>query len=201
MDDPQGVSHLLTGIALHFRVLIPKQEHFKLSQVRDGRGRRCGASGDRWTLLVGHESEPPPLSNQIQELYKKGPWGRGIKVCGRKIARKSWAAEWSVMAKKVKEERSIAEKWVERIDKNPVEQMQNDAVSEVDEGSTWFYIFKDGSSVYEKHRDDWRCGSEYVQCPSCEEWRQGTETVDCDDCAQAEAEDEEATVLLKSKVL
>jgi hypothetical protein len=91
---------------------------------------------------------------------------------------------------KEKEEMTIAETWIQRIDNNAVEQMQNDAVGEVDTGSHWVYIFKDGSSAYEKRRGDWYPGSDYVQCPSCEEWREmGDDYVSdiCADCKTVEA--------------
>jgi|HubBroStandDraft_2_1064218.scaffolds.fasta_scaffold1558933_2 hypothetical protein len=85
-----------------------------------------------------------------------------------------------------KEELTISEKWIKRLDENAVEQMQNDAVGEVEGDYSWVYIFKDGSSVYEKRRGDWYPGDEYVQCPSCEEWREVDEATGCD-CKQAEA--------------
>ena len=85
--------------------------------------------------------------------------------------------------------KAIAEKWVTRLDDNSSQhiqdEMNNEAVGEVESCGTWVYIFEDGSSIYEKRRGDWYTGNEYVRCPSCDEWREGDETVDCADCARA----------------
>jgi hypothetical protein len=52
-------------------------------------------------------------------------------------------------------EKTIAEKWIQRIDDNSPEKMIEEADSEVDDGSGSVYIFEDGSAVYEKRRGDW----------------------------------------------
>jgi hypothetical protein len=97
---------------------------------------------------------------------------------------------------------TIAEKWIQRIDDNPVAKMQDDAVAVVEERGEYVYIFEDGSSVYEKRRNDWYPAGEYVQCAECEEWREmpeGDSYDICDDCdAIGEAEDEQAKAFLKS---
>ena len=77
---------------------------------------------------------------------------------------------------------SKAEQWLEVIDKpisafrsrpskGAIERMHNAAVGEVEYYGTWIYIFADGSTLYEKNRDDWRTGNEYRECPCCYEWR------------------------------
>jgi|ERR1700733_3867622 len=86
------------------------------------------------------------------------------------------------------------------INRRAVKRMQDAAVDVQEHGGSYLYIFEDGSSLYEKRRDDWYPAGNYVQCPSCEEWREGDETMDCDGCAQAEADDEQATAILKSEV-
>jgi hypothetical protein len=84
------------------------------------------------------------------------------------------------------------------------ELMDNEAVEMVESRGTQILIFEDGSSAYEKRDNDWYPYEQYVQCPECEEWREmpdGDFCDICDDCdAEGEAEDEEATALLKSKV-
>ena len=96
-----------------------------------------------------------------------------------------------------KETVTIAKQWIERIDNNSAAKMQDDAVGEVEERGSWVYIFSDGSSAWEKRRGDWYPGDPYVQCPSCEEWR-----VDDDEACECggeedEADDEQATAILK----
>ena len=79
---------------------------------------------------------------------------------------------------------SIAETWLQRIDKprnsahylavnrQAVGRMQDAAVDVKEYSGSYLYIFEDGSSLYEKHRDDWFHGSTYIRCPECEEWHE-----------------------------
>jgi hypothetical protein len=104
-------------------------------------------------------------------------------------------------------EKTIAQKWIQRLEDNSVEAMQNDVVGEVEAGGWggYAYIFPDGSSVWQKRKNDWYPGDEYVQCPSCEEWREMPDDEDyvcdiCDECDEAEVDDEVATGILKSEV-
>lgn len=60
------------------------------------------------------------------------------------------------------EQRTIAEKWLQKIDKpngdiskQSVEQMQGAAVTVGDKGMDYVYVFSDGSGLYEKRRDEW----------------------------------------------
>ena len=103
------------------------------------------------------------------------------------------------MAKK-----SIARKWQEKIDRSQdaVKQMEGDAVEMLDNGN-YVYIFKDGSSLYQKHRDDWREGEGYIQCPSCEEWRPVKDrrvSDSCAECVLAEADAEGATAIFNDAI-
>jgi len=95
---------------------------------------------------------------------------------------------------------SIAETWQERIDrpqkkggwyaginKQAVKRMMDAAVDVLQSASrrcTDLYIFRDGSSLYEKRRDDWYTADNFVQCPECDEWRkedvdEGEECAEC----------------------
>jgi hypothetical protein len=111
---------------------------------------------------------------------------------------------------------SIAQQWQTKIDKRrptghylavdrrAVKKMEGNAVEVKESFEFYIYIFEDGSSLYEKHRDDWFCGGDYAQCPSCGEWREHAadnhNSNICDDCDQSEAGDEQATGILKSGV-
>ena len=108
------------------------------------------------------------------------------------------------MAKK-----EIAQKWVERLDINSSEKatakMQNEAVAEVEAYGTWVYIFADGSSVSEKRRGDWYSYEQYAQCPNCEEWHEFDADGDtgdyCNECHEDEADNEQATAILKAALI
>ena len=103
-----------------------------------------------------------------------------------------------------KEKATIADKWIERIDNNSAEKMQEDAVGEVEARGSWVYIFADGSSAYEKRRGDWYPAGDYIQCPECEEWREmpdGDFCDICDECDADQADDEQTTAILKSAIL
>jgi hypothetical protein len=95
------------------------------------------------------------------------------------------------MAEKEKEDLTIADKWIYRIDTNSAGRMQEDAVAEVEMNGAWVYIFEDGSSAYEKRRNDWYPAGQYVQCPECKEWRnvddEETHSKLCDEWKEVEA--------------
>jgi hypothetical protein len=97
------------------------------------------------------------------------------------------------------EKRSIAETWQARIDqpkkkggwdasinKQAVKRMMDAAVGLLQETTgrcTDIYIFEDGSSLYEKRRDDWYTEDDFVQCPECDEWRkEDVEECECAEC-------------------
>lgn len=78
---------------------------------------------------------------------------------------------------------TIAQQWLEKIDKpnrrevrdrsidkRAVEQMTDNAADAQEYGASYVYIFDDGSSLYEKRRDDWYSGGGYIRCPECEVW-------------------------------
>jgi hypothetical protein len=104
-----------------------------------------------------------------------------------------------------KEKATTAEQWIKRIDENSPEVMMCEADGEVDENGCSVYIFEDGSSLYEKRRGDWYAAGHYVQCSACNEYFEMPDDYaggNCADCeAMGEAEDEEATAILKSEVL
>jgi hypothetical protein len=78
---------------------------------------------------------------------------------------------------------TIADEWLKHLNFDAVREMQDDAEEFEDEDNT--YVFADGSSVYEKHRNDWRSGGKYIQCPSCKQWRSIDDDPDvatCNDC-------------------
>jgi len=105
-------------------------------------------------------------------------------------------------------EMTIAWKWVNRLDEDVVEKMQDDAVGVVEEYGEYVYIFADGSSIYEKRRGDWYPAGTYIQCAECEEWREMPEGDVCDICDDCdadekdnEAKDEQATDISKPAIL
>jgi hypothetical protein len=77
-------------------------------------------------------------------------------------------------------EMTIAWRWVNRLDEDVVEKMQDDAVAVVEEHGEYVYIFEDGSGVYEKRRNDWYPAGTYIQCS------------ECDQCVEARATDSPA---------
>jgi hypothetical protein len=91
-----------------------------------------------------------------------------------------------------KEKGNLAEQWAERIDRidnsSIIEKMCHAAVDEQEYGGSYLYIFEDGSSLYEKHRDDWREGETYVRCPECEVWRELDDTYISDICNDCDEE-------------
>jgi hypothetical protein len=94
-------------------------------------------------------------------------------------------------------EMTIAETWIKRLDQDSspaitAKMQDKDVVGVVEEFGTYVYIFKDGSSIYEKRRGDWYPAGDYVQCPECEEYfNQDNATsgdILCDQCVEARAD-------------
>jgi formylmethanofuran dehydrogenase subunit E len=93
-------------------------------------------------------------------------------------------------------EMTIAWKWIKRLDENSspsaATKATDAAVAVVEERGNYVYIFKDGSSIYEKRRGDWYPAGDYVQCPECEEYfNQDNATsgdILCDQCVEARAD-------------
>jgi formylmethanofuran dehydrogenase subunit E len=90
-------------------------------------------------------------------------------------------------------EMTIAWKWVNRLDEDVVEKMQDDAVAVADESTEQpVYIFADGSAVYEKRRGDWYPAGTYIQCSECAEYfKQDNATSGdnlCDQCVENRAD-------------
>jgi len=93
---------------------------------------------------------------------------------------------------------SKAEQWLKRIDKprqtghylavdrQAVERMIDAAVSVEESYGSYIYIFEDGSSLWEKHTDDWFPGVKYIQCPECDEWRKFDAAYTSDICAECD---------------
>jgi len=81
--------------------------------------------------------------------------------------------------------KSIAEKWVGRLDDNSspsaVTKATDAAVDVMERFGEYHYIYEDGSSIYEKRRGDWYPGSDYIQCPECSQWHDADKS--CSDCA------------------
>jgi hypothetical protein len=78
---------------------------------------------------------------------------------------------------------SVAEQWqriIDRpltsgginaeIDRDAVTRMQDNAEEMAERDGGYVFIFGDGSSLWEKRKDDWRAGDDYVRCPECKEW-------------------------------
>lgn len=103
----------------------------------------------------------------------------------------------------LKEEGTIAEAWLERIDrpitkaqaaggwngegidKRAVKRMIDAAVYVLPGASgrcTDIFIFKDGSSLYEKRKDDWYPEDMFVRCEECDGWfrEDVKENTDCE---------------------
>jgi hypothetical protein len=100
-----------------------------------------------------------------------------------------------------------AEQWIQKIDnprtaggygsginKRAVERMQGAAEEVGEVRGTYIYVFKDGSGLYEKRRDDWYPADEELiaealgRCSGCG----GTEPDDCE--CDPHREDDEVTV-------
>jgi len=113
-----------------------------------------------------------------------------------------------------------ADQWIDVIDRprktghylavnnGAVKRMQSAAVDVQESYGSYIYIFEDGSSLYEKRNKDRYPGDSYIQCPSCEEWNRLEDYTQeangltdlCAECyAEDEADDEEATAILKSE--
>ena len=104
-----------------------------------------------------------------------------------------------------------AKQWLEVIDrpkvtgsyysisKKTVQHMTDTAVDVKESYGSYIYIFDDGSSLYEKRKNDWYPAGEYIQCPECEQWREYNEADYTSDIC-AECDDEQATAILKPKV-
>jgi hypothetical protein len=87
--------------------------------------------------------------------------------------------------------KSIAEKWQAKIDrpkyginKNAVKQMDENTVAVIESFGSYIYIFDDGSSLWEKRRDDWYTDDNYLQCKECNGWfsEQYEDNNDCEHC-------------------
>src|ERR1700722_863720 len=92
-------------------------------------------------------------------------------------------------------EMTLADKWVKRLDANSspsaATKATDAAVAVVEERGEYVYIFKDGSSIYEKRRSDWYPAGKYVQCRECDEYFKQVNATSrdtlCDQCVDNRA--------------